>query len=148
LKHYPLVFKLLSGPMDDLTQFWNEIAARPSGPLAMRFYLQPLMATIFAVRDGLKDARLGNPAYFWSLFTNPADRRERLAEGWHSIRKIFILAVVLDLIYGLLVLHAFRPVQTLLIASILALGPYIVIRGPVNRIAKAMQRPKRTRRAA
>ena len=43
--------------MDDLlTRFWHEIAARPDGPLAMRFYLQPLMATFFAVRDGLKDA--------------------------------------------------------------------------------------------
>ncbi len=31
-------------------------------------FIQPLMATILAVRGGLKDAREGRPPYFWSLF--------------------------------------------------------------------------------
>ena len=134
--------------MDYLSQYWNEIIARPDGPLAMRFYLQPLMATIFAVRDGLRDARENKPAYFWALFTDPAHRRDRLIEGWHSIRKIFILAILLDFIYTLLVLRAFRPVQSLLIASTLAIVPYVVMRGPVNRIAKSLHPKGPTRRAA
>ena len=84
---------------DWLHQAWQEIAARPEGPLAMRFYIQPSMSTFFAIRDGLKDARMGRPPYFWSLFTDPTHRVERLKNGWRSIGKIFILAAVLDVVY-------------------------------------------------
>lgn len=56
---------------DALITIWSEITARTDGPLAMRFYVQPLMATILAIRDGLEDARAGHPPYFWSLFTDP-----------------------------------------------------------------------------
>lgn len=134
--------------MDELTRFWNEIMARPDGPLAMRFYLQPLMATFFAVRDGLKDARQDKPAYFWALFTDQVRRRERVVEGWRSIRKIFIIAVVLDVIYEFLVLDTFRPAESLLVATVLAIVPYVVFRGPVNRMAKAFRREDPNRRAA
>jgi len=117
-------------------QVWEEIAARPDGPLAGRFYLQPAMATFFAIRDGLKDARNGRPPYFWALFTDPAHRREMLRDGWKSIGKIFVIAVVLDLVYQLIVLHGLRPFETLLVATALAIVPYLVFRGPINRIAR------------
>ena len=48
---------------DSFSRIWQEIAARPGGPLAIRFYLQPLMATALAIRDGVADARLGKPPY-------------------------------------------------------------------------------------
>ena len=88
------------------------------------------------------------PAYFWALFTDPANRRERIQEGWKSVGKIFILAVSLDLIYQFLVLRAFRPVETLVVATTLAIVPYLVFRGPVNRIARTLRRGGPTRRAA
>jgi len=37
-------------------QFWHDLVERPDGPMRFRFVLQPLMATIVAIRDGLKDA--------------------------------------------------------------------------------------------
>ena len=46
-----------------LTRFWDQLIAQPSGPLAFRFILQPVMATILAVLDGLKDARTGRSPY-------------------------------------------------------------------------------------
>jgi hypothetical protein len=121
---------------DWLNQAWQEIAARPEGPLAMRFYLQPGMSTFFALRDGLKDARMARPPYFWSLFTDPSHRKELLQDGWKSIGKIFIFAAVLDVIYQLIVLHEVRPLETVFIATVLAVVPYLVIRGPANRIAR------------
>ena len=126
---------------DILTRFWNEIAARPDGPLAMRFYLQPLMATLFAVRDGLKDARTGKPPYFYALFTDPEHRGEMIRDGWGSVGKIFGIAVVLDLIYGFTVLGAIRPVETLVVALVLAIVPYVLLRGPVDRIASMFGHP-------
>jgi len=126
--------------MDDtLTRFVHDLFARLDGPLHFRFFMQPLMAIFFAVRDGLKDAREGKPAYFWSLFTDRTDRRDLLRDGWKSISRVFFLAVVLDFIYQLITVHWFYPFETLLVAVLLALIPYLVVRGPVNRIKTSMR---------
>jgi hypothetical protein len=121
--------------MVDWNQAWQEIAARPEGPLAMRFYLQPCMSTLFAIRDGLKDARIGRPAYFWAIFTDQRNRNERLRDGWRSIGKIFFLAAVLDVLYQLIVLQGLRPLETLIVSTLLAIVPYITVRGLVTRLA-------------
>jgi len=125
--------------MIDWSQAWQEILARPDGPLAMRFYLQPLMSTIFAIRDGLRDARMQRPAFFWALFTRPSQRKELLRSGWKSVGKIFVLAASLDVIYSLVVLHALRPLETVVVSTLLAIVPYVTFRGPVNRIAKIVR---------
>jgi hypothetical protein len=136
---------------DLLTRGWHEILARPSGPMAFRFYLQPLVAIALAIRDGLRDARHRRPAYFWSLFSDKAHRRERLHDGWRSVGKVFVLAFVLDTIYQLVVLKGLRPVEGIMVATLLALVPYIVFRGPVNRIARRIghvgSRPSSSARA-
>jgi hypothetical protein len=124
--------------LDSVSEFWHDLAARPTGPLAMRFYLQPLMATLFALRDGFKDARNDKPPYFWALFTHPEQRSEMLHNGWKSVGKIFVLAVVLDIVYQLLVLHELHPLQTVVVATILAIVPYLIFRGPVNRIVRRL----------
>jgi len=124
--------------LDSVSEFWHDLAARPTGPLAMRFYLQPLMATLFALRDGFKDARNDKPPYFWALFTHPEQRSEMLHNGWKSVGKIFVLAVVLDIIYQLVVLHELHPLQTVVVATILAIVPYLIFRGPVNRIVRRL----------
>src|SRR4029077_15550698 len=123
--------------MDNVvTQAWREITARPEGPLALRFYLQPAMATFLAIRDGVKDARTGEPAYLWALFSHPTQRKELLRHGWKSVGKVFILAMVLDLVYQLVVFHGVRPLQTVLVPAALALIPYVALRGPAGRVAK------------
>ena len=145
----------------ELAQMWQELLARPDGPMAFRFYLQPLMAIFFALRDGRRDARGQRPAYLWALAKerDHQRRRELLRDGWRSVGKIFLLALVLDLVYDLIVFKALRPVQSLLIATLLALLPYVLLRGPVNRIAQRMRarrtdtvarddRDQQTRRAA
>jgi hypothetical protein len=124
---------------DYLVRWWQEIVGRGGGPLKMRFIIQPLMATILAVRAGLKDAREGRPPYFWSLWTDPHHRQEMMQNGWKDIGKVFILAMILDFVYQVIVLRTFHPLQDLLVAATLALVPYLVIRGPVNRIKRGSQ---------
>jgi hypothetical protein len=106
------------------------------------------MATLFAVRDGIRDAHAGRPAYFWAVCTHPAQRRELIRQGWRAVRKIFILALALDTMYQLLVFRGLRPIQGLLVAVLLALVPYTVFRGPANRIARALARASERRRSA
>jgi hypothetical protein len=44
--------------------FAEGLARRLSGPASFRFILQPLVATIAGIRDGVSDAKLGLPPYW------------------------------------------------------------------------------------
>lgn len=104
--------------------------------MSLRLVLQPLMALIFAFRDGRKDAREGRAPYFWALFTDPRHRREMLESGWKSIGKVFVIAIVLDLVFQYIVFHEFRPIGALGAGIVLAIIPYALLRGPVNRLGR------------
>ena len=123
--------------MEQLWQRYVEnLFARLDGPLHFRLIMQPTMAAIFAVIDGVKDAKLGRPAYFWEVVSSPEHRRELLKDAWKRIGKIFILAVILDVVYQLKVTHWVYPGETLTVAILLAVVPYILLRGPINRILR------------
>lgn len=123
--------------MEDLfSRIMEDLVGRVGGPMKFRLILQPVMAAIFAIRSGLKDAKDKKPPYFWALFTDPAHRQDMLRDGWKSVGRVFILGIIMDAIYQLIVFRWFYPGEALLIATILALIPYLLIRGPVNRIAR------------
>jgi hypothetical protein len=128
--------------MEELfTRFWNDLTGRIGGPMSFRFFLQPAMAMIFAIRDGLRDAREERPAYFYSLLTDPANRRSRLREGFKAVARVFVFAIIMDLFYQVIVLRWFYPGEAVIVAFVLAFLPYILLRGPVNRIARYLHRP-------
>jgi len=127
--------------MDDwLARIWEHLGGRVGGPLSFRLILQPTVAACFAMRAGLQDAQTGRPPYFWTILTDRDDRRELLREGWKAVAKIFILGVILDCAYQLIVFNWVYPVELLRVAFLLACVPYLLIRGPVNRIAAARRR--------
>jgi hypothetical protein len=117
--------------------YWADFVGRFDGPLHFRLLVQPLMATFFAIRDGSRDAREGRGAYLWSLLSNPAQRRYLLESGWKGISKVFVLAFALDVVYQFMVWHGLKPLQALLTAIVLAVIPYAVLRGPVNRVLRS-----------
>ncbi len=112
----------------------ENLVARVTGPMHLRLLLQPGMATFFAIRDGLRDGRECRPPYFWGLFTDKGEREAMLKNGWKSIGKVFIIAMVLDAVYQIIEHRSVYPGEAVLVAIILAIVPYLVIRGPVNRI--------------
>ena len=114
----------------------TQLLARVSGPMKFRLVLQPCMATFFAIRSGLADARAGKTPYFWCLLSDPAQRDDMLKDGWKSVGKIFILALLLDVVYQLIVLHFVYPGEALIVAFILAIAPYLILRGLVTRLAR------------
>jgi hypothetical protein len=115
---------------------WTELIARDSGPLHVRLVLQPLVATLLAVRSGLHDAREGRPVFFWALALEPAQRRALLRHLWKDVGKLFLVACFLDVVYQVLVLRWVYPMQTLPLATVLAILPYIVFRGLANRVGR------------
>ena len=81
---------------------------RPTGPMAFRFILQPIMAAIAALRDGVNDAKSRRSPYFWTLLTNPF---ERLYEGLLSTARVILLGLCMDAIYQWIVLKTFYPAE-------------------------------------
>jgi hypothetical protein len=123
--------------MDEMwTRFTTDMIERVSGPMKFRLVLQPLMAMFFAYRSGLADAAAGRPPYFWSLLWDPSSRRAMIKDGWKSVGRVFLLAVVLDCIYQVIVLHFVYPVQALAVALLLAILPYLIVRGLVTRVVR------------
>jgi hypothetical protein len=123
--------------MDDtLTRFVSDLAGRLHGPLTLRLLLQPLTAMVYATRDGLKDARENKPAYFWTIFTHPEERGALLREGWKAVGRVIAVGAVMDAIYQLIVFKWIYPIELVSVVLILAFVPYLLLRGPVNRVAR------------
>src|SRR5215472_3602779 len=117
-------------------RIWHDLIERTDARMRFRFILQPMMAAIVAIRDGLNDARTGKQPYFWTLVTNPRERIRRLNEGLNATARIILLGLVMDTIYQGIVLRQFYPGEAVIVALLFAFFPYVIIRGPATRIAR------------
>jgi hypothetical protein len=117
-------------------RIFRDLFNRPSEPMSFRFILQPVMALIAALRDGIKDARTGRSPYFWTIMSEPGKRAGRLREGLNATARILLLGLVMDVIYQIMVLKRFYPAEAVIIAVMLAFVPYFFMRGPIARIAR------------
>jgi hypothetical protein len=118
-----------------VTRIWQNLLDRPGGPFVFRFVLQPIMATLAALRDGMHDARTGRSPFMWTVLTDPAQRRGRLDEALIATSRIVLLGLAIDVVYQIIEFDSFHPVESVLIALLLAFVPYLVLRGLVTRIA-------------
>ena len=126
---------------DAIGRGWANFLARPSGPLNIRFLLQPTMAAVMAARAGIADARLARPAFLWVALTDPGQRWRSIQSAWKDVRNVFLIAALLDALYQFTVQQFIYPLELLFTSALLAVVPYCVLRGPVNRVArKAMGR--------
>lgn len=127
----------LCGFSDEVrTRVWQNLLDRPDGPMVFRFLLQPLMATIAALRDGINDARTGRTPFLWTVLTDPAQRGGRLDEALIATARIILLGFAMDTIYQFIEFETFRPAEVVMIALLLAFVPYLLLRGLVTRIAR------------
>ena len=78
----------------------------------------------------------GRPPYFWSLFRGVSGRGALILSGWRSIGKVFVLAIVLDVIYQFIVARFVYAGEAVIVAFILAMVPYATLRGLVTRFTR------------
>ena len=102
---------------------WEDLLDRPGGIMAFRFFLQPSMAAIAALRDGIKDAKTGRSPYFWTVLTNPRPSAGRLHEGLMATARIILLGFCMDAIYQLIEFKTFYPAEAVIVAIVLAFVP-------------------------
>jgi hypothetical protein len=74
----------------------------------------------------------------WTFLTHPAQRSELFRSALKDIRRILIVAVVMDTAYQIIVFKAFYPGQALLVAFVSAVVPYVVFRGPISLLMRAL----------
>jgi hypothetical protein len=127
---------------DLLARFFGDLVDRLHGPLTFRLLMQPTMAAILAARAGVRDARSGRPPYGWAIVADAGGRRHLLREGGRAVAGVFTVAILVDVVYQLLVLRWVYPLETATVAFVLAFVPYVLIRGPANRIASRLVHKK------
>jgi len=59
-----------------------------------------------------------------------------MADGWKTITKVFVLVIVLDLVYQFITGGPVLVRQSIILAILLAVIPYLFLRGIVTRIAR------------
>jgi hypothetical protein len=117
-------------------RIWQNLLDRAGGPMTFRFILQPVMATIAAFLDGVKDVRTGRAPFWEAVLANPAQRAGRLQEAVIATARIILLGLVMDTIYQVIEFRTFHPAEAVIIALLLAFVPYVALRGIISRIAR------------
>lgn len=123
-----------------LQEILDHVSRRVNGPFAFRIIIQPLVAATLAMIAGVKDAREGRPPHLWTIITDSTQRYKLIRESWKQTAKVFTIAVIIDLVYEVLEYRRIYLGQSLIVATILAFIPYLLIRGPANRIARRWRR--------
>src|SRR4051812_13293243 len=119
---------------------WHDIFGRMSGPGNFRLIVQPIVAIILAIRSGINDARNGRPPFLWCLLFDSHQRQYFLTHGWKDINRVFFMAGILDVIFQIFVFKWVYPLETLIVAIALSIFPYLLVRGPVNRLTRMITR--------
>jgi hypothetical protein len=149
LSRYPtaqgMIISNLSGDVLDtvggmVARGWRNFLARPSGSFNFRFILQPAIASLTAIRAGLRDGKAGRPAFLWEVVTSSAHRAGLLQEAWKALRTPVLVAASLDAYYQIRIHHWIYPLELIFTVILLAVIPYIILRGPVNRVARFLTR--------
>ena len=115
-------------------QISEGIAKRFGGPGGFRLIIQPVLAIALGIRDGLADAKAGQPAYLIGIFFHPECRHELLESSINHILKPFILGVVIDLILQYFIFQRVRLIPALIVGILLIGLPYSLARGITNRV--------------
>lgn len=117
-------------------RIWRNLIERPEGPLSFRFILQPVMAAVAAILDGVRDARTVRTPFFHAVLWEPQHRIARLTEAMNAIARIILLGLVMDVIYQVIALKRFYPAEAVIVALLLAVAPYVMLRGLITRGAR------------
>jgi hypothetical protein len=123
-----------------LKHFVEQLFGRFSGPLNFRLVVMPTVVTLLALRADWKDAREGRQAFLGAFITDPVERRRLFRIGVKDAGRVFIMAIVLDTAYQLIVFRWVYPGQLLTVAVVCAIVPYVLVRGPITRLARLLHR--------
>ena len=126
--------------LDLLFRRGQDLLGRLHGPLNFRLLVMPTVVTLLALRADWRDAREGRPALLGAFIMDPVERRRLFRSALKDVGRVFIVAIVLDTAYQLMVFRWVYPGEVLVVAVVCAIVPYVLVRGPITRIARLLYR--------
>ena len=114
--------------------FIEDIPKRLAGPGRFRFILQPLIATILGIRNGLGDARAGRPPYLWGMVFHRNLRSELVRTGLATLVNLLLMGILLDSLFQWVILGVSYPGAALVVGPVLIMAPYAIARALSNRL--------------
>lgn len=113
------------------------VISRVIGPMSLRFIFQPLVAVLLGVRDGIMDARAGEPPFILDVIVHPEQLKSKLASVSKSLSKSVIIGTVFDMIAQYLIFDHVRVIPAIIVGVFVLTVPYLLARGITNRIVTA-----------
>jgi len=117
-------------------EFFEDIPKRLVGPGKFRFVLQPLLATILGILNGIADARTGKPPFLYGLFFKREFRGELARSSLENLANLMLMSILMDAVFQWIILGVSHPGAAILAGPVLILSPYVKVRALANRIAR------------
>jgi len=95
--------------------------------------VQPLVAIILGIRDGIMDAKAGTPPFIYDVLFKPENRKKHLKSALHSLLKPIIIGIILDAIAQYLIFEHVRVLGAVIMGTCIMGIPYALARGLTNR---------------
>lgn len=117
------------------SEMWN-------GPGRLRFFLQPVLAILLGIRDGVRDAKDGRPPYVWSVLTG-TDRKQQLKHGLKQIAVPWAVGFGLSLVFQYVIRRVVHVGIAALFGAVFIAIPYMAARALSNRVYRPTMRRRR-----
>ena len=127
---------MLAAIGDMFGRIYDQMVGRFYGPMHLRLIVMPCVVTVIAIQAGWRDARKRKPPYLSSVIGDPAIRRAQIRAAWPALKRIVLMAFVLDFVYQIYVFRAYYVFQTVLLTLVVVILPYILVRGTTTRVAR------------
>ena len=126
--------------MDSSLSVFERFIARLTGPMHVRFIVQPAMAILLGIRDGVRDAGEGRPPFLWSVCTQRERRKAQLRKALERLTIPLMIAILLDAVVQYMLFRTVRLWGAVLVGTILMGLPYSIARSISNRVASRIGR--------
>ncbi len=131
--------------MEDLAQRVVEgVVERLTGPMSLRFFVQPAVALILGWRDGRLDAKAGSRPFVFALISKPQHRKAALRSALATLITPIAVGTIMDAIAQYLIFERILLSVALLVGTFVMGVPYALSRGVTTRITR-LARARRSR---
>jgi hypothetical protein len=117
-------------------EFVEDMPRRFTGPGRFRFVVQPVVAIVLGIQNGLADARAGRPPYLSGLLFHRGLRRQLVKSGLENVANLLLLGILLDSVFQWLIYGVSHLGAALVVGPTLIIAPYAIARALSNRVAR------------
>src|SRR5262249_44270276 len=114
-------------PSTDMSEISEYLHQMLTGPGHLRFLLQPVVAILIGVLDGLRDSHAGHGPFWRWVWSRPGgERGRRLTEGLHHLVVPLCLGLGLSLVFQYVNRRSVHLIPALVAALFLVALPYAI----------------------